>query len=118
MPDKEEKPASNKAVWDIEKTHPELVLPFKEKMREVIDPELGMDVIALGLIRNVMIDGDHADVEVIMTTPFCPYVHVMIDMVRTKAADALERTVSIDLGMDPWDFSMMEDGAMPEWGIF
>jgi metal-sulfur cluster biosynthetic enzyme len=118
MPDDDVTPASNKAVWEIEQTHPELVLHFTEKMREVMDPELGLDVVALGLIRDVRIDGDHADVKMIMTTPYCPYVNVLIEQVRTKAVEALERTVSIDFGMEPWDFSMMEDGAMPEWGIF
>ena len=39
---------SNIAHWDIEETHPELVSSFKEKMREVTDPEIGLDIIALG----------------------------------------------------------------------
>ena len=118
MPKNEEQTAHNPAVWDIEQTHPELVLHFKEKMRAVTDPELGLDVIALGLIRDVKIDGAHADIKVIMTAVFCPYAGIMMENIRTTAAEALERTVSIEMGMEMWDISMMEEGAAPEWGLF
>jgi len=118
MSDNNENFGSNIAVWEIEQTHPEMVLPLKEKMREVIDPEIGLDVVALGLIRDVKINDDHVDLNMILTTPFCPYGQYLIDQVREKAVEALEREVAIDLGLEPWDFSMMEDGAMPEWGLY
>ncbi len=109
---------SNPAIWDIETTHPEIVPSFKEKMREVVDPEIGLDVIALGLVRNVRISEDGADLKMILTTPFCPYGPAMIDMIHKKAEEALGQTVSIELGLDMWDFTMMEEGSMPEWGMW
>jgi metal-sulfur cluster biosynthetic enzyme len=112
----EEKTSSDQPVWDIESSHPELVDAFKTRMREVVDPELGLDIIALGLLRNVRIDDESGYLYMILTTPFCPYGPAMIEQTRRKAEEALERPVSVELGMDMWDFSMMEEGAMPEWG--
>jgi len=51
---------SNPPTWDIQNTHFELVEPLKEVLREVVDPELGMNVIQLGLIRNVTMHPDYA----------------------------------------------------------
>lgn len=114
---KEETPP-NRPVWDIQNTHPEIVEPFKAKMREVVDPEIGLDIIALGLVRNVSLEQDQANLYMILTTPFCPYGPAMIEMTRRKAEEALERQVNVELGMEMWDFSMMEEGAMPEWGMW
>ncbi len=109
-----------RAVWDIESSHPEMVEPLKTRLREVVDPEIGLDVIALGLVRNVRFieEEGYAHMTMILTTPFCPYGPAMIEMTRKKAEEALERPVTIELGMEMWDFSMMEEGAMPEWGMW
>lgn len=118
MTENSTKAQMNPAIWDIEQTHPEIVLPFKEKMREVVDPELGLDIIALGLVRNVRLGEESADLKMILTTPFCPYGPAMIEMTKKKAEEALEMPVNIELGLEMWDFSMMEEGAMPEWGMW
>ncbi len=118
MAESETQSNSNQAVWEIEKTHPEVVQPFKDKMREVIDPELGLDIIALGLVRDVKLSEDSAYLKMILTTPFCPYGPAMIEMTKKKAEEALEMPVDLELGLDMWDFSMMEDGAMSEWGMW
>jgi metal-sulfur cluster biosynthetic enzyme len=109
----------NRPIWDIENSHPEMIDQVKTKLREVVDPEIGLDIVALGLVRNVRIEDDNqAHLHMILTTPFCPYGPAMIDMTRKKAEEALERPVTIELGMEMWDFSMMEEGAAPEWGMW
>jgi hypothetical protein len=42
----------------------------------------------------------------------------MLESVREKAEKALEREVSIDFSLEPWDFSMMEEGLSSNWGFF
>jgi hypothetical protein len=42
----------------------------------------------------------------------------MIEVTRQKAEEALGRPTSIDMGMEMWDFSMMEEGVGADWGIF
>lgn len=112
------KPDKSKVSWQAESTHPELVEPFREQMREVVDPELGLSIIELGLIRDLKILDDHAEVNMILTTPFCPYGPAMLEVTRQKAENFLNRPVTIEMGMEMWDFSMMEEGAGADWGLF
>jgi metal-sulfur cluster biosynthetic enzyme len=111
-------PAGSKLVWQAESTHPDLIAPFKEMMREVVDPEIGLNVIELGLIRDLIIADHSAQVNMILTTPFCPYGPAMLEMTRQKAEKALERPTTIEMGYEMWDPSMMEEGAGAEWGLF
>ena len=39
-------------------------------------------------------------------------------MAKKKAEEALEIPVQVELGFEAWDFSMMEEGAMPDWGMW
>jgi len=105
-------------VWDIEHTHSEKVEPVKDALRNVMDPEIGLSVIELGLIRNVSIIKDQADVLMIMTTPFCPYAPALLEATRQKAEEALGIHTSMSFGMEPWDPSMMEEGAGAAWGFY
>jgi metal-sulfur cluster biosynthetic enzyme len=107
-----------KVVWQAESTHPDLMENFREKMREVIDPEIGLNIIELGLVRDVEIEEDSAKVTMILTTPFCPYGPAMLEMARRKAEEALERPTVIEMGVEMWDLSMMEEGAAGDWGMF
>jgi len=114
----EGKPGTNRPVWEAEKTHPELSDQLKKGFSEITDPEIGYNIIQLGLIRNVKIDDEGAIVKMILTTPFCPYGPAMLESTRQKAEQVLDLPVGIDFGMDAWDFSMMEEGLGGEWGLF
>lgn len=104
--------------WTIHETHPERVPEVRARLSEVIDPEIGMNIIQLGLIRNVEIENDIARLKMILTTPFCPYGPAMIEMTKAKALEGLNMPVSIEMGMDVWDFSMMEDPSAMDWGMY
>lgn len=110
--------ALNIIHWNIHDTHPDLVEPVREKLSEVVDPEIGLNIIQLGLIRNVEIDGTIARVKMVLTTPFCPYGPAMVDMTRQKAQEGLKIPVTVEMGMEPWDFSMMEDPSSMDWGLY
>lgn len=89
-----------------------------EALRSVIDPEIGMNVIELGLIRDVDITDERAHINMIMTTPFCPYAPQLLEQTRRTAQDYLEVPTTIEMGLEMWDPSMMEDGAADDWGLF
>jgi metal-sulfur cluster biosynthetic enzyme len=110
---------SKQAIWELESTHPDLVEPVEAALREVVDPEIGLNVVELGLVRNVkMEDEDKAHVTMIMTTPFCPYAPALLEMTKTKAAEALGKETSIAMGTELWDLTYMEEGAGADWGLF
>jgi metal-sulfur cluster biosynthetic enzyme len=91
-----------------------------EVLRSVIDPEIGMNVVELGLIRQTEIDEEEnaAKVTMILTTPFCPYGPQMIEQVRSVASTVMEGGVEVEIGTELWDPSMMEEGAGGDWGLF
>ena len=89
-----------------------------EAMRAVIDPEIGMNIIELGLVRGVEYDEERAHVNMIMTTPFCPYAPQLLEQTRRTAQDYLGVPTTIEMGMEMWDPSMMEEGAASDWGLF
>jgi len=105
-------------IWDAESSFPELCATLREGLREIVDPELGYDIIQLGLIRDVHIEEDQAVINMILTTPFCPYGPAMLESTRGKAEEVLNRPTRIDYGAEQWDFSMMEEGLEPDWGMF
>ena len=104
--------------WSIHETHPDKVKEIRAKLSEVIDPEIGMNIIQLGLVRNVEIENEIACLKMILTTPFCPYGPAMIEMTKAKAVEGLNMPVTIEMGMEMWDFSMMEDPSALDWGMY
>ena len=107
----------SKTAWQTYSTHPELVDRLEKELREVVDPEIGMNIIELGLVRDVLVEDDMAKLTMILTTPFCPYGPAMLEMTRSKASEAAGKPAVIELGMEMWDPSMMEEGAGAAWGF-
>ena len=108
----------NKPVWDIESTNPELVEPLIEELKKVMDPEIGLNILELGLVRNVGILNGEAKLMMIMTTPFCPYGPALLETTRQQAEIGLKLPTSVELSYEPWDPSMMDENARSEWGFF
>lgn len=90
----------------------------REALRQVVDPEIGMDVITLGLVRQIDIREDRVHVIMILTTPFCPYAPQLMEQTRRAAGQTLGLPATIEMGLEMWDPSMMEEGAADDWGLF
>jgi metal-sulfur cluster biosynthetic enzyme len=103
--------------WELGKTDRGLAEELHIALQSVIDPELGMNVVQLGLIRNVVIEDDQAHITMILTTPFCPYAPQLMEASREKAQETLGIPTTIEMGREFWDQSMMEDGAI-DWGLY
>jgi metal-sulfur cluster biosynthetic enzyme len=91
-----------------------------EALRAVYDPEIGMNIVELGLVRNLDIDeaADKAKITMILTTPFCPYGPQLIEQVRLTGNQVMPNGVTVEIGTELWDPSMMEEGAGGDWGLF
>lgn len=113
----DEAPA-NPIHWDIHDTHPALVPALRNKLAEVMDPEIMLNVLQLGLVRKVSIENGEAKLYVLLTTPFCPYGPAMLEMIKQKAQEGMGMSVAIELGFEPWDFSLMEDPGALDWGMY
>ena len=48
-----------------------------DALTRVMDPELGKDIVKLGMVKDVSVEGDAVRVEVTLTTPACPLKHVI-----------------------------------------
>jgi metal-sulfur cluster biosynthetic enzyme len=91
-----------------------------ESLRSVIDPEIGLNIVELGLVRNLDVDmeSDSAKITMILTTPFCPYGPQLIEQVRIVGNQIMPGGVQVEIGTELWDPSMMEEGAGGDWGLF
>jgi metal-sulfur cluster biosynthetic enzyme len=89
-----------------------------EALRAVVDPEIGMDVVALGLIRDVNIEPDKAHVKMILTTPFCPYGPQLLEQARLRVQEYTGVPTTVEFSPELWDPSMIEEGAAQDWGLF
>ncbi len=108
----------NRPIWEIESTHPEMMEALTTELSKVVDPEIGLNVLQLGLVRNVAVMDGQAKVVAIMTTPFCPYGPALLETIRQQAEIGLKMPTSIELSYEPWDPSMMDQDARMEWGFF
>ncbi|CAG0985677.1 Fe-S protein maturation auxiliary factor SufT [Anaerolineae bacterium] len=87
-------------------------------LRSVVDPEIGMDVVALGLIRELKLEPDRVHVKMILTTPFCPYGPQLLEQARLTVQEATGLPTTIEFTPEMWDPSMIEEGAAQDWGLF
>lgn len=102
------------------KTTQDLIERIKDALRLVIDPELGYNILDLGLIYDVAVeDGGVARITMTTTTRGCPATSYLKDGARdaTSAAPAVE-FVEVELTYEPaWTPEMMSTEAREHLGI-
>lgn len=55
-----------------------------EALKEVIDPEIGISLVEMDLIKDVLIEGDKVKVKMTLTIPGCPLANMIVDSVKRK----------------------------------
>ncbi len=88
-------------VFDAERRATELAI--LDALRAVVDPEIGMNVVELALIKQVILGTDETEVKMILTTPFCPYAGSMIAQVKEQAESVVDHPVKVTLLAERWD---------------
>ena len=111
-------PIRPRPIWQVEQSNPDLIPQLDDAFRQVMDPEIGLNIMELGLIRDVQVQEETAHVVMIMTTPFCPYAPALLESARSKAETVIQLPTTIEMGMDVWDPTYMEEGAGADWGLF
>ena len=92
---------------------------IREKLREVYDPELGLNIVDLGLVYDIQVseEGD-VTVDMTLTTPGCP-LHGSISAGAEAAIRSVEgvRNALVNLVWNPpWNPNMMSDVAKKQLG--
>jgi metal-sulfur cluster biosynthetic enzyme len=84
-----------------------------EALTNVIDPELGLDFVELGLIYGVEVEGGHVHVTFTLTSPGCPIGPQVSEQIEEFVGE-LERVQSVDSTMvfsPPWSPEKMSEEA-------
>jgi len=90
-----------------------------EILREVLDPELGIDIVALGLIYALEVGPGEVYLAMATTSPMCP----MGEVLRSSAEQALRRrwrsrAVNVEVVDEPrWQVGMMDENARHAVGL-
>ena len=78
-------------------------LAILDALRAVVDPEIGMNVVELALIKQIIQAPELTEVKMILTTPFCPYAGSMIQQVKEQVESVVQNEVKITLLAERWD---------------
>ena len=88
-------------LFDAERRATELAI--LDALRAVVDPEIGMNVVELALIKQILLGQNETEIKMILTTPFCPYAGSMIAQVQEQAESVVEHPVKVTLLAERWD---------------
>jgi len=88
-------------LFDAERRATELAI--LDALRAVVDPEIGMNVVELALIKQIILGTNETEIKMILTTPFCPYAGSMIAQVTEQAESVVEHPVKVTLLAERWD---------------
>jgi metal-sulfur cluster biosynthetic enzyme len=92
----------------------------EEQLENVMDPELDVNIVDLGLIRDIEVDSDQVHVLMTLTTPGCPLHGVFDELVKREAGNIhglKEQEVEVELTFEPkWSPDEMTDEARDELG--
>ena len=102
-------------------------LPFGEDnirkaLKQIDDPEIGINIIDLGLVYEVNLEANK-DVQIVMTltTPFCPIGPSLKQQIGNVLRRDIQEVDKVDVQFTfnpPWDKEMMSEEAKDELGIF
>jgi metal-sulfur cluster biosynthetic enzyme len=84
----------------------------REALRGVLDPELHLDVVTLGLIREINVDASPVEVNMLLSTPFCPYGPWMVQQVKETAEKSAGSEAKVEVLAEQWHPEMMEDPTL------
>ena len=83
-----------------------------QALRRVMDPEIGMSVVDMGMIREVIIAGGAVEVKMVLTAPFCPLADLITEQVRQAVASVPGVSeAKVTVLQEPWQPSWIKRRA-------
>jgi metal-sulfur cluster biosynthetic enzyme len=88
-------------------------------LRECYDPEIGINVIDLGLIYDVKVENNKVNIDMTLTSPGCPMHSFMVNDIQNKIKNLKDvKDVKINLVWDPpWTPERMSKNARKKLGL-
>ncbi len=90
-----------------------------EALREVIDPEIGVNVVDLGLVYSANMDGKDVRIAMTMTTPACPLHEYISEAAKAAVQRHIAGVERVDVAIvwdPPWSPAMMSAEAKRQLG--
>jgi metal-sulfur cluster biosynthetic enzyme len=91
----------------------------REALRQVDDPEAGMNIVELGLVYGVDVSEDAVRVDMTMTTAACPMTDMITDQARSVIAAIVPEGTTVDIRLvwdPPWTPDKMTGIAKEHFG--
>src|ERR1700674_1864704 len=92
---------------------------IREVLRLVVDPEIGVNIVDLGLVYRIEVEGARARIAMTMTSPACPLADYLKELVTSAIRHHVPDVVDVDIDVvsePPWDPDMMSDEARRQLG--
>ena len=90
-----------------------------DEIRKIYDPEIPVNIYELGLIYDIQVKGNKAEIKMTLTTPNCPVAESLPKEVK-EGAMQVEGINDVDLQLvwdPPWNKDMMSDAAKLELNL-
>ena len=90
-----------------------------EEMKKIYDPELPVNIYELGLIYDIQVNKNKAQIKMTLTTPNCPVAESLPKMVKDNVLK-IEEVSDVDLKLvwsPPWTKDMMSEAAKLELNL-
>lgn len=88
-------------------------------LREVIDPEVGMNIVDLGLIYRIEVLPETVELDMTMTSPACPMGDMLLEDVESRLRKILPEGMTLSLQLvwePPWSPALMSEEARAHFG--
>jgi len=94
----------------LQKTVPKKDEQIYSQLKQVIDPEVGIDIVKMGMVKEVIVDGANVDVNLVLTTNICPMAEYLKDQVKRKVLNVggIEK-VSVNILDEPWNWDRFKE---------
>ncbi|RKO28091.1 metal-sulfur cluster assembly factor [Burkholderia mallei] len=92
---------------------------LREALKEVIDPEIGVNIVDLGLVYRIERTEARIVVTMTMTSPACPMAGVVIDDVQATLGELTSDALPVDVDLvwePPWAPKMLSEAAREQMG--
>lgn len=87
-------------------------MAIRSALETVMDPEINLSVIDLGLIREIQLQPEKTHIKMMLTTPFCPYAPQLMADVKQAAMSVVPKECEVEIMPDAWSPDLMPDPSL------